>query len=83
MDQLAHVLRALALPLLDPRCMPCGGVLEAVSKAAVADRIPPRTARWKDDYFVCRGCGRLFWQGTHWERIAARLRRAAGDGSAG
>jgi uncharacterized protein with PIN domain len=76
-DQLRHVLRTLALPLGRPRCMACGGVLEVVPKEAVRERIPPRTARWKDEYFVCRGCGRLLWQGTHWERIAARLRAAA------
>ena len=78
LDQLARVLRALALPLREPRCMSCGDVLEAVAKDAVRERIPPRTARWKDEYFVCRGCDRLFWHGTHWERIAARLGAAAG-----
>ncbi len=74
--QLEMVLRDLGLPLRAPRCMACGGELRPVSKEAVAARIPPRTARWKDEYFVCAGCQALFWKGTHWERIAARLRRA-------
>lgn len=73
-EQLAMVLRDLALPLREPRCMACGGALAAVAKDSVRERIPPRTARWKDEYFVCEGCGQLFWQGTHWERIEARLR---------
>lgn len=72
--QLGMVLRDLGLRPRDPRCMACGGVLRAVPKADVAERIPPRTARWKDSYFVCEGCGGLFWEGTHWERIEARLR---------
>lgn len=72
--QLGMVLRDLKLPLRDPRCMACGGRLDAVEKGDVAERIPPRTARWKDEYFVCGTCGRLMWQGTHWERIEARLR---------
>jgi uncharacterized protein with PIN domain len=75
-DQLRHVLRTLSLPLGEPRCMACGGVLAAVPKETVRERIPPRTAGWKDEYFVCQGCGRLLWPGTHWERIAARLRAA-------
>jgi uncharacterized protein with PIN domain len=75
--QLRHVLRTLSLPLGEPRCMACGGVLQAVAKESVRERIPPRTARWKDEFFACRGCDRLLWQGTHWERIAARLRAAA------
>jgi uncharacterized protein with PIN domain len=68
------VLRDLGLELRPPRCMACGGRLEPVEKAAVVERIPPRTARWKDTYFVCGGCGRLLWEGTHWERIVGRLR---------
>jgi len=71
--QLHMLMRDLGLKVRDPRCMSCGGELRAVLKAEVADRIPPRTARWKDEYFVCSGCGQLLWQGTHWERIARRL----------
>lgn len=71
--QMGLVLRDLNLRARTPRCMACGGTLRAVPKDSVASRIPPRTARWKDDYFVCGGCDRLFWQGTHWDRIAARI----------
>ena len=44
----------------------------------VRTRIPPRTALWKDEYFLCAACDRLFWQGTHWERIAGAVAAAAG-----
>jgi uncharacterized protein with PIN domain len=71
--QLGVVLRDLGLEPAAPRCMECGGALRAVAKPEVADRIPPRTARWKDEYFVCSVCDRLLWRGTHWERIASRL----------
>jgi hypothetical protein len=57
--------------------MACAGELDAVDKDAVRDRIPPRTALWQDEYFLCRGCGQLFWRGTHWQRIRDRLRSAA------
>jgi len=74
--QFAMLARELGLTRREPRCMACGGRLQPVAKQDVRDRIPPRTARWKDDYFLCSGCGKLFWQGTHWERIAARLTAA-------
>ena len=76
LEQLALVLRTLGLGLREPRCMQCGGGLDRVEKEAVRDRIPPRTALWQDEYYLCRGCGRLFWRGTHWARIADRLRGA-------
>jgi hypothetical protein len=76
-EKLAVVLRSFGLSLREPRCMSCGGELAPRDKASVLARIPPRTARWKDEYFVCTACDRLFWQGTHWERIAAALRAAS------
>jgi len=72
-EQLGLVLRDLGLLRREPRCMSCGGALRAVPKEEVLERIPPRTRRWKDEYFLCDGCGGLFWPGTHWERIARRL----------
>ena len=73
MEQLAHVLRELKLPLSEPRCMACGGQLAEVPKEQVKDRIPPRTLRWLDRYFECQKCAKLFWHGTHWERIQRQL----------
>jgi uncharacterized protein with PIN domain len=75
--QLRMLMRDLSLKVRTPRCMSCGGELRAVAKEDVAARIPPKTARWKDEYFVCSGCDRLFWQGTHWDRIARRLAELA------
>ena len=77
-EQLALVLRDLGLRPRVARCMACGGALVHARKEDVHSRIPPRTALWKDDYFVCAACDRLFWQGTHWERIANALAAAAG-----
>jgi uncharacterized protein with PIN domain len=76
LEQLALVMRTLDLALRAPRCMGCGGALDPAEKDAVRDRIPPRTALWQDEYFVCRGCGQLFWRGTHWQRIRAALEGA-------
>jgi uncharacterized protein len=74
-EQLHVVAVELGLTLREPRCMACGGGLLPRAKEEVRSRIPPRTALWQDEYFVCAECDRLFWRGTHWERIAATLRR--------
>jgi uncharacterized protein len=72
-QQLEIVFRELGLALRDSRCMHCGGELRRVEKQTVADRIPPKTALWLDEYFVCGSCGQLFWRGTHWQRIRRTL----------
>lgn len=76
--QLALVLRDLGLRPREARCMACGGALVPARKEDVRPRIPPRTALWKDDYFLCADCDRLFWEGTHWARISSTLASAAG-----
>jgi hypothetical protein len=76
-EQLRMVMRDLDLGLRESRCMSCGGVLVPTPKEDVGPRIPPRTAKWLDEYYVCAGCDRLFWQGTHWQRIAETLGQVA------
>lgn len=76
-DQLTAVLREFDLPAEQPRCMDCGGELIPGDKEALKTRIPPRTYRWLNQYFTCGRCGKLFWHGTHWERIRTELAKAA------
>jgi uncharacterized protein with PIN domain len=75
-EQLGMLMRDLGLQPRSARCMACGGELQATPKEAVRERIPPRTALWKDEYFLCSACHRLFWRGTHWERISGTLQAA-------
>jgi uncharacterized protein with PIN domain len=75
-QQLAHVLRQLQLPLREPRCMACGGALIDVPRDQVRERAPPRTFAWLEHFHECSRCGKLFWQGTHWQRIAQVLEQA-------
>ena len=58
--------------------MSCGGELHRAAKEALRERIPPRTYRWLDKFFVCARCDKLFWHGTHWQRIMATLSELKG-----
>jgi uncharacterized protein with PIN domain len=51
------------------RCTVCNGEIGPVDRQAIADRIPPKTALWLDQYFECRDCHRLYWRGTHFPRL--------------
>ena len=75
--QFRHVLDTLRLPRQNARCMPCGGSLLPVAKETFKDQIPPRTYPWLDEFYRCERCGQLFWPGTHWERIEARMAAGA------
>ncbi len=56
--------------------MSCGGELRRVPKETVCDRIPPKTGRWQDEYHLCTRCDKLFWHGTHWQRIREGLEQS-------
>ena len=77
-EQLALVFREFKLRVRRHRCMACGGELCTVDKEQMRERIPPKTYRWRDDYFLCGRCGKLFWHGTHWERMKRALNELGG-----
>ncbi len=74
--QLAFVLEQLHLDLQEPRCMACGGPLMPVPREEVGEEIPARTREWIETFYRCGRCGKLFWTGTHWQRIERILRQA-------
>ena len=51
------------------RCMACNALLQPAAKADVIGRIPPRTAECHDEFSECSGCGRVYWKGSHYERM--------------
>lgn len=76
--QLRLVAVRFDLDRLPSRCMECNGRLEVVPFDAVAGRVPPGVAAEHEEFFLCESCGRVFWYGSHWERIGGRLQRVFG-----
>jgi uncharacterized protein len=80
-EQLTEVRRAFDFsaeirPL--SRCLECNTPLAAAAPADVADRVPPYVLKTQRQFTRCPGCGRIYWAGTHRDRIQAildRLRR--------
>ena len=72
-DQLREVSHRFALrSQFTPfsRCMDCNGPVCSVSKEEVADLLPPHTRETKDAFSRCQNCGKVFWRGTHYDRMA-------------
>lgn len=79
--QLQQVVTTERLARRAPRCMRCGGELAAADKDSVAGEVPPRTLAWIDRYDRCQRCRALYWRGTHFPRICARLDEIAVPGA--
>jgi len=55
------------------RCPECNGVLDALPHDAARDLVPPYVWHTQREFHRCRDCGRVYWKGTHWPGMQARL----------
>ncbi|MCW5852583.1 MAG: Mut7-C ubiquitin/RNAse domain-containing protein [Anaerolineae bacterium] len=81
--QLLEVLRRFDLfEAIQPfhRCVRCNGAVEPVAKEAVLEFLLPKTRLYYDEFYRCVECGRIYWRGSHYERmqrLVDRIRQAA------
>ncbi len=77
-EQLAHLVRRLQLcGLIRPfsRCTACNTAVEPVPLSATETALPPSVRRLHDRFWRCSGCGRVYWQGSHWRAMTGRIAR--------
>lgn len=53
------------------RCLECNAPLRQADREEVADRVPARIAAGQQAFTLCTGCRRVYWQGSHWQRLRA------------
>ena len=86
-EQTREVLRRFRLtgdsghPAPYTRCLRCNALLQSVPKSEVLDPLSaePLTLHYYHDFRRCTGCGRIYWPGTHIDKLAARLARVTGE----
>jgi uncharacterized protein with PIN domain len=57
------------------RCLACNARLEARAKDAVRDMVPPRVFAAHHEFRGCPACAKVYWAGSHADRILERLAR--------
>lgn len=83
LPQIAQVLQHAGITLDEgrffTRCLICNSLLEPASKEDVAGEVPEFTYSIQDMYSRCRTCNKVFWKGTHTNRILEKLRQIKGS----
>jgi uncharacterized protein with PIN domain len=79
--QLAEVLARFDLGRLAApftRCLACNAPLEPAAKETVADRLPAGVCQRHEEFLECPACRRVYWKGTHYERMSRLVERVLG-----
>jgi uncharacterized protein with PIN domain len=79
--QIVEVLRRFQLDRsLRPfqRCLDCNGCIEPVDKAEVWESLEPKTRQFYQTFYRCANCKKVYWAGSHYSRMLARLKRVIG-----
>lgn len=83
-EQVVEVLRRFDLfGALAPfsRCLECNAKLEVAKKEHIEALVPQRISRRHEIFRRCPGCGRVYWRGSHYERLAALVEWIRSEGS--
>ena len=78
-QQLVEVIRNLEIRLEDvrpfTRCVECNQVIESVEKRLVRDSVPDFVYENHDNFQQCPRCRKVFWPGSHADRVMQRIRQ--------
>ena len=58
------------------RCIECNTVLEKIEKESVKDKVYPYVYQTQEDFWYCSGCDKIYWAGTHIQRMREKFKRA-------
>lgn len=81
-EQVAYVVARLDLKnLFRPftRCTVCNGMLVRVAKDSPDLRVPPRVRAMFETFWRCSGCDRLYWRGSHYDRLRAFVEKLGAE----
>jgi uncharacterized protein len=55
------------------RCLRCNALLEKVEKGEVIEKLEPLTRIHYEHFRRCTGCGQIYWPGSHFDKLRARI----------
>lgn len=78
--QLLQVVRAMKLDQERKftLCLECNEPLVPKRKDEVQELVPPYVFKTQSQYFQCPSCQRVYWRGTHWQRMKQEVETLMG-----
>lgn len=60
------------------RCINCNGILDSVPKEEIIDQLEPLTKKYFNDFSRCPDCGKIYWRGSHRNRLHPKVQEILG-----
>ncbi len=60
------------------RCTLCNGLIEKVDKREIEHLLEPNTRRYYQDFYRCRQCKQIYWEGSHYDRMNELIEKLIG-----
>jgi len=57
------------------RCLECNSELSKIEKEKIIQQLPPMVAASQNEFFICPKCQKLFWAGTHHQKMLSLLQK--------
>ena len=80
LEQAEEVIKYFRLDHFKPftRCLECNGLIITTPIDAVKEKVPLQVAQDLDEFFTCTNCKRVYWKGSHYDKmklLVDRLRK--------
>ena len=72
-SQLKQLIEELGIEIYDTPehslCPICGGEISEISKEEAKNKVPNKILQKIPKLYACKKCGKIYWEGTHWNKI--------------
>lgn len=80
-DQIAELFESIGgTPEFEPftRCLECNALLAEAGPSDISGKVPPYIEKTFTSYHICPRCGRVYWEGTHFQAMMEEVDRIRG-----
>lgn len=76
LEQLKEIREMLTIndQLLFSRCLICNKLLYEITRENIRELVPAHVYNAHREFKICRKCGRIYWQGSHYKKMLDTLK---------
>jgi len=72
-SQLEQLIQELKIEIHDSPeyslCPICGGEISEIDQEKAKNKVPQKIIQSKSRLYSCKDCGKIYWEGKHWNKI--------------